>query len=424
MVVDGDMRDFLIRLDGEIPLGAVVEDVGNAPGELAGIAGKLVKQGVLRDSQSAARIKSDKHELKLENIAVNITSRCNLRCTFCYARDEHTSNPGREVSADGISGFLRSVKPMVGKPCSLVLLGGEPFLEAEKLFAVADQARRLGMTAIVSSNGVLITPELARQARRVGLQVKVSIDGSDYRSHDRIRGRGTFDMALRGVRRLVGEGVYTIISMVCHQGNIDQLEGFFDLAGELGVREARFIPLKLLGAAKDSGLRQVPTSELVQAAYSLFKRCPEFISLLGRDALSILANTCRYSARRLSCGTGLQTVLLDADGTIYPCLNMARPTFRLASIRDQNYNFGRMWRESARLQRLREDTSVENPARACSRCPVRYWCMGGCRGEAVAMDGDVSSPAPNCKDLRRTMLNMMWILVESPDMIRPSVRIC
>jgi len=424
MVVDDEMRGFLTRLDGTVPLGDLAGDAGETPRELADIAGKLVAQGVLDDPQRRARVKPDMAEPKIESIAVNLTRRCNLKCAFCYARDDRASRSKDEISADEIIDFLRRLKPMSGKPCSLVILGGEPFMEPEKLFAVADQAQRLGLTSIVSSNGILITPDVAAEAARVGLQVQVSIDGSGRRSHDRVRGDGAFDKALRGVRELVQARVHTIISLVCHQENIDQLEGFFGLAAELGVNEARFIPLKLLGAAPDSGLLPVPMNELVGAACALFKKRPEFIPLLGRDALSILANTCRYSARRVSCGTGRQTVLLDADGSLYPCLNLNHPDFRLASIRDNDYNVKEVWEDSPILGKLREDTSIENPARACSRCPVRYWCLGGCRGETFAMTGDVTRPAPNCAELRRTMLDMMWILTESPDMIRPSIRIC
>jgi radical SAM protein with 4Fe4S-binding SPASM domain len=423
MVVDGEMRGFLTRLDGTLPLGDLAT-AGESPRELAVIARTLVKQGVLDDPQRRVRTKPALSEPKIESIAVNITSQCNLQCAFCYARDGRICSIGDEISADEAVDFLRSLKPMIGKPCSLVILGGEPFLEPEKLFVVAGQARRLGLTSIVSSNGTLITSDMAVQAARVGLQVQVSIDGADSRTHDRVRSRGAFEKALRGVRELVQSGVYTIISLVCHRGNIDQLEGFFELAAELGVNEARFIPLKLLGAATESGLHPVPMQELVRAAHSLFKARPEFIRLLGRDALSILANTCRYSARRFSCGTGRQTVLLDADGALYPCLNLNHPDFRLASIRDNDYNAKRVWGGSPVLGKLREDTSIENPARPCSHCPVRHWCLGGCRGETFAATGDVSRPAPNCAELRRTMLDMMWILTESPEMIRPSVRIC
>jgi radical SAM protein with 4Fe4S-binding SPASM domain len=168
----------------------------------------------------------------------------------------------------------------------------------------------------------------------------------------------------------------------------------------------------------------VPMSRLMRAAAELLARRPALARLLGRDALSILANTCRYSARRPSCGTGLQTVLLDADGSVYPCLNLNQPRFRIASIRQAGYDLPEAWRRSAVLRSLRHDTSIENPERPCSRCPVRHWCLGGCRGETLAVTGNLGGPSPDCLDLRRTMLDMMWRLADTPGLVRPAVKIC
>lgn len=424
MVVDGEMLAFLGRLDGTTPLGRTVEPGAGSPQVVAKTVKQLLKRGVVEVAAESGKSQVDRPEPRLESIAVNVTARCNLTCSFCYARHERAGNRAEEVSAGHILAFLRAARPMMGRPCSLVLLGGEPFLEPAKLLAVAAQGRRWGLSAIVSSNGTLITPELAREARRARLQVQVSLDGCEEPTHERVRGRGTWDRALRGLRALVQARVHTVISMVCHRDNLHQLEGLFDLARELGVQEARFIPLKQIGAARDCQQRPVPMNELMAAARAIFERRPELRSLLGRDALSILANTCRYSARRPSCGTGLHTVLLDADGRVYPCLNLTASEFRVGSVRDAGFDFGQVWRHSSTLGQLRRATSVENPQRACSRCPVRYWCLGGCRGETLARTGDLSGPAADCSTLRRTMLDMMWMLAESPDLVRPAVRIC
>ena len=160
------------------------------------------------------------------------------------------------------------------------------------------------------------------------------------------------------------------------------LEAFLDFARSLGVREARFIPLKGLGGATDSPLQPVSMHALFLEAFRIVKERPELRPLLGRDALSIMASTCRYAARRHSCGTGLQTVLLDADGALYPCLNTNVPEFRLGSVRDPGFDFPRLWRESPVLQRVRRLSSLEYlAAHDHAGCPVRAWCMGGCPGE-------------------------------------------
>lgn len=422
MVVDEPMHAFLASLDGADTLGRRIRSAGGSRPPLARTAVGLRRVGVLTDRDRPDATRPAAPRPRIENIAVNVTRRCNLACGFCYARRRAPHDSPAEITGGEIRRFLRDVRPLTARRCSLVLLGGEPFLEPEKLLAAAAEARRLGLAAIVSTNGTRVTPELARRIRRTRLQVQVSVDAADRAGHDHIRGEGTFDRAVEGVRRLVRGRVHTVMSMVCHERNAADLEAFFELAAELGADEARFIPLKLIGGARDSGLRPVPMPRLMRSARELFTRRPELRRLLGRDALSILANTCRYSARRRSCGTGLQTVLLDSDGSLYPCLNMTWPEFRVASIRDGGYDFSRIWRESGTLRDVRSCTSVETAGRACSRCVVRYWCLGGCRGETFAARGDLRPPAPNCADLRRAMLDVMWMLAESPKLIPPSVK--
>ncbi|MHC4201462.1 MAG: SPASM domain-containing protein, partial [Planctomycetota bacterium] len=163
---------------------------------------------------------------------------------------------------------------------------------------------------------------------------------------------------------------------------------------------------------------------LVRTAYSLLCDNPEFVKLSGRDGFSILANTCRYSAKRPSCGTGAQTFLLDADGTIYPCLNTNLREFRVANIRDSGFDFASVWRDSPLLQQFRRVTSVCEQENHCSPCPVKHWCLGGCRGETHATRGSLSEKAYNCTDLRKAVVEVMWCLAERPELVRQANHIC
>jgi len=424
MVVDAEMETFLQSLDGTVSLAARVAAKRRSRRALAKIASDLLGVGVLRDVGAPLSLRRLAAEPKIENLAINLTSRCNLRCEFCYYRDSLQAAPQGEITSAEICRFLNDARPLSAKSASLVILGGEPLLEPEKLLAVAAHARKRGLKCLVSTNGTLVTSALAAEARRLGLEMQVSIDGPDTTIHDAVRGRGSFERAVAGVRALVAARVHTIISMVCHQQIAGRLNEFFSLAANLGVQEARFIPLKRLGGASRSGQRPMLLSRLMHETRTMLSRRPEFLRLMGRDAFSILANTCRYSAKRPSCGTGLQTILLDADGSLYPCLNLCMPEFRIASIRDPDYDLAGMWNRSAVLRQVREDTRLDNAGRACSRCSVRYWCLGGCRGETLALTGDLRAPAANCADLKRAMMDMMWFLADAPELVRPATRIC
>jgi radical SAM protein with 4Fe4S-binding SPASM domain len=360
---------------------------------------------------------------RIENVALNLTRRCNLRCTLCYNLPYLQADGAGELSAEECCAFLRQAKPLLGKQASLTVLGGEPLLEPEKLFAVAEQAARLGMSTLVSTNGLLVTEAIARRARELRLQVQVSLDGPTAALHERFRGKGTFARTVAGVRALVAAGAHVIVSMVCDAEHLRHLEAYYDFARSLGVAEARFIPLKRLGGAAGGAIAPAPLPELLRAAADLFTRRPELRALAGRDTFSILGATCRYSARRASCGTGLQTVLLDADGSLYPCLNTNHPAFRIANVRDAGFDFRRIWQGSSVLHTVRAQTSqlTDNPH---AGCPVRFWCLGGCPGEAYAHTGNLGHRHPTCAELKRGILDMFWIMSEHPDLATTATTGC
>jgi radical SAM protein with 4Fe4S-binding SPASM domain len=421
MIVDHELRTLLTTMDGQYDIDARLATLSRSQKKAALRAlGQLHAAGVFLDEQGTAPTAGVRPEPGIANVSINVTAKCNLRCRFCYNLDALESDPRGELSADGITGFLDSIKSSLAKGCSLTLLGGEPLLVPAKTLKLAQYGRKNGFQTMVSTNGHCVTDEFAAGARRSRLQVQVSLDGPDAEAHDRVRGRGSFVRTLGGIRKLVDQRVFTILSLVCHKDNLHCLEPFYSLARDLGVSEARFIPLKRLGGACKAGLEPANPKELVTTAAALFRGHPEFRTLAGRDALSILAATCAHSIRQPSCGTGLRTFLLDATGDIYPCLNTCVPELRVGNIREPAFDFARLWAESPLLNRVRESTSVENVQNKCYNCVVKYWCLGYCRGETFQAKGSLSGRATDCSQQREAVLEMFWLLGTERDLMRRS----
>jgi radical SAM protein with 4Fe4S-binding SPASM domain len=179
-----------------------------------------------------------------------------------------------------------------------------------------------------------------------------------------------------------------------------------------------------MGGQRDGALRPVPLRKLVLRAREILEREPGYLALLGRDAFSILGTVSRMSYRRRSCGTGLQTVLLDADGSLYPCLNCNMPEFRLGSVREPGFDFGRFWESAPKLLEHRRVTCIANTNEKCRACAVRYWCLGGCKGETYVNTGALNNPAVDCADQRAALLEMLWVLAERPELVRSGNTIC
>jgi len=98
----------------------------------------------------------------------------------------------------------------------IYLTGGEPFLHADIDDIVADTLAHAPVTVL--TNGTLFTTRrierlasLARAAR-YSLELRVSLDGPDARTHDAFRGAGSFDRALAGLRALAAAGLLPIVT--------------------------------------------------------------------------------------------------------------------------------------------------------------------------------------------------------------------
>ncbi len=379
----------------------------------------LFDVGVLirHEAESAAHHRATTNP-PLANLAINITNRCNLDCRLCYNIDSLNRRGGQELDTREITAFLDVAREYTDRRPSLFILGGEPLLAQQKLIDVAEHAVSSSYQTVVSTNGILCSPEFIASARQLGLQVQVSIDGHTAQLNDAIRGKESFDAAVAGVRALVDGGVYTIMSMICHQGNVEHIADYYDLANSLGIQEARVIPLKCIGGALDAQVTPVPVSRIIEETLDMLRDYPQYLRLMGRDCFTILGNQCRLATKRASCGTGVQTLLLDADGSLYPCLNTNVPEFQIANIRDPDFSFSNTWTESPVLAKVRKETRVDDPNNPCYSCPVKYWCLGGCRGETYAVKGRLDSSSIFCADLRQSMIEMMWILAREPEFVR------
>lgn len=139
---------------------------------------------------------------------------CNLRCTHCFiscAPDNHTF---KFLTLDEVRGWLEQSAPWGVK--EYYVTGGEPFMHPDLPPMLEAMLERGPVTVL--TNGTLFRDQvLARLGRAAAaspysLEIRVSIDGPDPETNDPIRGEGTFDRAMEGVRQLVEHGFLPIIT--------------------------------------------------------------------------------------------------------------------------------------------------------------------------------------------------------------------
>ncbi|MCD4787888.1 MAG: 12,18-didecarboxysiroheme deacetylase, partial [Desulfobacterales bacterium] len=174
----------------------------------------------------------------------NITRRCNLKCIHCYAQakdqsfdNELTTEEGKNLIDD-----LSQYKVPV-----LLLSGGEPTIRKD-LPELAAYAIEKGMRAVISTNGTLITQQMARVLKDIGLSyVGISLDGME-KIHDRFRGvKGAFRSALEGIKNCQDAGIKVGLRFTINKFNVAEIENIFNLLEDMDIPRACFYHLVYAG---------------------------------------------------------------------------------------------------------------------------------------------------------------------------------
>lgn len=164
------------------------------------------------------------------------TLRCNLRCSMCYQNEYRDAGGGPELA---LADVRRLVAALGSRFRRGYLVGGEVFLrrDFEPILSLFEER---GIAIFLTSNGTVLPrarlEALARFTNVVGIWF--SLDGIGA-VHDRIRGRGTFELTRRSLEQ--ARGRFEVgASFVILADNVHQMLDHARLMASLGVIEVNF----------------------------------------------------------------------------------------------------------------------------------------------------------------------------------------
>jgi MoaA/NifB/PqqE/SkfB family radical SAM enzyme len=184
------------------------------------------------------------------NVFLHVLTRCNLHCRHCYINPEQHGR--KRLPLDRIERWL-AVLASRSPGANLVLLGGEPTLHPDLPRAVRC-ARRLGFASItIDTNGYLFNDILDQVAPAEVDVFSFSLDGATAATNDRIRGKGSYEACINGIRRARAKGFRTSLIFTVSRANLEALRAMGPLLAELEVERFFIQALGLRGRAARSG---------------------------------------------------------------------------------------------------------------------------------------------------------------------------
>ncbi len=284
----------------------------------------------------------------LRYLLLHITTRCNLKCAHCF----HGDVEPLDMPMHKIERVMKEFEDMQG--LRLLVSGGEPFLHP-RFDELNDLFDKFSFRSVILSNGTLIDASITKGLR--AHEVQVSLDGVGA-SHDRLRGAGSYEKALKGLETLATAGIDVSIATMAHAENLSDFDELESLVQSLGAKEWS-IDVPARAGRCDSSADAVVLDEIAPILDRSFGGGAHFS---GEDGYG--------------CGAHLCAVM--ADGAVCKCGFYAD-----SPIGTIDEGLARGWRA---IPRIKIDQL------GCD-CDIVLECRGGCRYRAE-MAGDVSGKDP------------------------------
>ncbi|HEX4527198.1 MAG TPA: quinohemoprotein amine dehydrogenase maturation protein [Gaiellaceae bacterium] len=369
-----------------------------------------------------------KRRIPLQTLVLNVTSKCNLSCGYCYEYGED-----RIVEASTKPRFMneetakQSVDFMFSEAgdspqVNLTFFGGETLLNFKMLKSALAYAREraepLGkqVNASLTTNATLLREEIIDWIVANDVGVTVSIDGA-REQQDKFRvfsnGMGSYDLVVPNVKELLRRHRRRPVgARVTLTGqNLDVASIYRHLYEELGFWEVGFAPVTTSWqreyAIEDAGFQQLLAGFQTLAA--------EFLdsTLAGkRHGFSNVRDTLEEIHKGMNkaypCGAGLGLMGVATDGDVALCHRFAgSDEHKLGSVFDG-------------IDHSRQDDFLLKHHIAnktdCATCWARPLCAGGCYHEAHTRYGSTVEPNLHyCEWIRawtNTCLEVYGVLAE------------
>lgn len=314
------------------------------------------------------------------------TSKCNLKCKYCYAATENKSDMSFDTAKSAID-YLKDNK------LKIQFAGGEPLLNFElirKIYYYVSE-KKYDVIFQMQTNGTLITAEMADELKKINIAMGISIDGPPDINEIL---RGKTELLIQGMNNLARAGVMVNINSVVTETNVDRLFELADVAIYFG--NVAGIGLDLLrnagNAVKNEAIvKNASPQKLRQGIIELYKRFELISKLTGKK---LYVRSVREAERRLLFSNGIcdknycyasmgRSYVVLPSGNVYPCGSL---------INNVAYYMGNI-KDSDKLKEISLKPSV---ATECDYCEYYAFCSGGCPSRLLVNNIDSIENSLDC----------------------------
>lgn len=325
---------------------------------------------------------------------IQVTNRCNLRCSYCYAKKGNNQiSPliGKKI----IDTIFNAAKLHGYKNIKIKYSGGEPLLSFNEIVILHKHAielskkNRIKLDGIILTNGTTINKEIISAIKQFNLRCIISLDGiNQYNDSQRLHvdKSSSFSIINENIKMLMSSNISPNISITVTQKNIFGLPKFVDwlINNNLYFNINFYRKNENAKNDKDLHLKQDVLIQKLLDTYSIIES-----NMPSWPLLSSLANRTNLGVPHIrTCSMGHSYLVFDCYGNIYKC--QMRMDKQISNIYE-NDPLSKIRNDTEGLQNVKVDDKHE-----CSSCLWKYRCGGGCSFSNFRRTGKYNSKSIYC----------------------------
>ena len=314
-------------------------------------------------------------------VDLHVTNRCNLKCKHCVYTSGEWDMP--DMTLETVKKIIPALKKLGVEEVHIT--GGEPLVNKE-FFEIARCLHENGFGTRVQTNGILITPDIAKRLKECGIEyVLISIDGLE-KTHNSFRNNDkSFDYAIKAVKICLEAGLYTRVNTVINKSNVQDLPELIKYINNLKPDQHSFFYLTPVGRGKNIKNLMLSLEE--------WKEVEKIVEKSGRENNCIekirLQNVIKNNEDDKKCRD--DNCLILANGDVYHCVFFIYSPYKLGNI--YNEDLYEIWTKN--IDKVLEETSNEKIlSKQCNK--QKQNCQCNCSGLAYNLTGSVKACDPRC----------------------------
>ncbi|ANQ54447.1 radical SAM protein [Thermosipho sp. 1063] len=332
---------------------------------------------------------------KPQLLVLTVSHMCNLKCVYCYAEEGTYHSKGLmnlETAKKAIEMFYEKGQSNVG----ISFFGGEPLINfsvIKKVVNFANSYLGKNIRFAITTNGTIITPEIATFFRKNNFSITLSLDGNQ-KLNDKLRlkknKKGTYKDIIKAIEILHSSYKNDIFKKILLRATLTSKND--DFTNLMEFFSTLTIPFTVfLVSTNDNKLKpridellnsiDIYTDKMIKLLkernFDKFqKKLPNIIWMF----LKILHTR---QKRYYPCGAGRKVVVVNPKGDVYVCHRFDGTfTGKVGNVLKDN---------KIKIFKIIEETIMEKIKKVdilkeCQSCFARYICGGQCYYESGIID--------------------------------------